>query len=165
MLNVPNKVIVHHSADSAKIDQLEKIDNWHKLREFPQSRLGYFVGYHYLINRWGKVTQTREDDEEGAHTKGQNFSSIGICLEGNFSSHFPTSEQKEALGNLLVKLCDKYNLAAQDIYPHRKFAVKDCYGELLPDTWASIVFLSYKISVLKKILLWIQSKLQSLRNI
>lgn len=165
MLNVPNKIIVHHTADSSSVDQFNKVNEWHRLREFPKSHAGYFVGYHYLINKLGNVTQAREDDEEGAHTKGQNFSSIGVCLEGNFSSEFPTPAQKEALGNLLVKLCDRYKLASQHIHPHRSFAQKDCYGALLPDTWARLIYLQYKLSSLQKLLLWIRNKLQMLKNI
>ena len=139
MINTPTKIIVHHSADTQQGDQLAKINEWHKHIEFTQSSLGYYVGYHYLINHAGIVTQTRKDTDEGCHTIGQNLSSIGICLEGNFSEEEPTAEQELALGKLLVEKCGEYDIPYQRIFPHRHFSKKECFGTKLPDTWASIV--------------------------
>lgn len=162
MKNVPTKIIVHHSADPSPKDQLAKINEWHKYREFPRSKRGYFVGYHFLINKLGVVTQTRDLDEEGAHTKGQNFSSIGICLEGDFNQELPSPAQEKALGELLVRFCDQYGLTPKHIHPHRMFANKDCYGTNLTDIWAGTLYLQYKISALKKVLLWIQEQYKRL---
>lgn len=144
MKNIPTKLIVHHSADSSPSDQLQKIDRYHKSIGFPISTLGFHVGYHYLINHKGLVTCTRADDDEGAHTKGINFESIGICLEGNFDEELPTEEQKSSLGKLLVELCQKYKLDVTDIYPHSAFRNTKCYGSKLDDSWARVLYLDYK---------------------
>ena len=104
MQNNPTKIIVHHSADITPTDQLNKINEYHKSRDFPLSSKGYYVGYHFLINHEGQLTQTRDFYDEGAHTRGLNFESLGICLEGNFSEELPTEAQKETLGRLLLDL-------------------------------------------------------------
>lgn len=144
MKNIPTKLIVHHSAFAQTGDQLQEINEWHRERGFPKSSFGFYVGYHYLVNKDGKVTHTRADDEEGAHTKGINFESIGICLEGNFDEELPTEEQKSSLGKLLVELCQKYKLDVTDIYPHRAFKNTACYGSKLDDSWARVLYLDYK---------------------
>lgn len=151
MQNTPKKIIVHHSGDATKEDQFAKINDYHKSREFPISTLGFYVGYHYLINHEGELTKCREESDEGAHTRGLNFQSIGVCLEGNFNMEQPTQAQKETLGKLLVELCERYFLDVMDIYPHRAFGNTDCYGNTLDNNWARILYLDYKDKVIKEI--------------
>lgn len=88
-----------------------------------------------MIEPNGTVLRYRMDTEEGAHTLKENRRSIGICLTGNFDVEMPTSQQIEALRGILGQMRGSYGLLP--IYPHRKFAVKSCYGSLLPDGWAA----------------------------
>ena len=39
-------------------------------------------GYHYIIRRDGELEPGRPHDTQGAHVKGHNFESVGICLVG-----------------------------------------------------------------------------------
>lgn len=146
-----NNIILHHSggtdsdpmADSSNYT-LEMCERDHK-RRFPNMRssLGYYCGYHYFIDKKGKVTQTRQDWEEGAHCVGYNNhpgddpskSAIGIHLSGNFDATLPVDEQKRALKPLLLRKMAEYSLPASKIQPHRKFAHKTCFGNRLPDNW------------------------------
>lgn len=137
MNNIPKKIIVHHTADMSMEPQLQKVNEYHKSRDFPISSLGFFVGYHYLIEKNGDVIQTRQYWEEGAHTIGMNMSSIGVCLAGDFDVEYPTNKQMDALGALLNGLLSASSLSPADIVPHRKYANKDCYGTMLEDTWAA----------------------------
>ena len=41
-----------------------------------------FIGYHYYIRRSGKVEVTRPLARMGAHARGHNAYSVGICYEG-----------------------------------------------------------------------------------
>ena len=152
MKNVPVKIIVHHTAANTPNPQFLAINQWHKERDFPKSSLGFFVGYHYVIEKNGELKQAREDLEEGAHTFGQNFSSIGVCLVGNFSKAYPTKEQLQTLGNLLVSLCNKYNIEGNKILPHRTFGKTECFGNLLKSAWAEAIFYEYEIQRLAKLL-------------
>ncbi len=41
-----------------------------------------FTGYHYYITRNGYIYQTRHEQLVGAHAKGYNRHSLGVCYEG-----------------------------------------------------------------------------------
>jgi len=148
MTNNPQYLIVHHGGGT-DADPLantsnhtaETINAWHRHLWNFKSSLGWYVGYHYVIEKSGKVVQCRADNEEGAHCIGKNRSSIGIVLCGNFDSTVPTKEQEEALRLLIQRLAKKHNIAKSAVVPHRKFVNKSCYGRRLPDDWAA-AFLS-----------------------
>lgn len=126
--NYPTKIIVHHSA-SPHTQSVEVIENYHL-------SLGWEgVGYHYLITWEGEVWKGRPEHYHGAHCKGQNNNSIGICLIGNFSQETPSNAQIDALRGLLDDICSRYSISK--IEPHRAYANKDCYGTNLADDWAS----------------------------
>jgi len=124
----PVRIILHHSADAYAGSQLNKIDRYHKLRGFPVSSLGYFVGYTYLIDQKGVITQTRRDNETQAHTFGWNDGSIGICLEGNLDKNFPPQKQCDALAHLLIQKMKEYNIKLDEVYFHRHLRPTDCPG-------------------------------------
>jgi N-acetyl-anhydromuramyl-L-alanine amidase AmpD len=132
-MNKPTVVITHHAV-SQKTHTVNDVDNWHRQR-WPGfvSRAGYHVGYHYVIDWSGKVTQTREHDETGAHTLGMNNSSIGVCFMGNFDLHTPSEAQIGAWNGLYDKLRELYpNIPTR---PHRAYANKSCHGKLLSDDY------------------------------
>lgn len=152
MKNEPKMIIVHHTAVAIQRAQLWGVNTYHKEREFPKSSLGYYIGYHYLIERDGTLIKCREEWEEGAHAKGYNFSSVGVCMSGNFNVERPTAAQEETLGKLLGEIVRRYNIPANLILPHRRFAEKGCYGTLLDDKWAALVYIKYELSVITRIL-------------
>ena len=68
-----------------------------------------FTGYHYYISRDGTVTQTRHEQLVGAHARGYNQHSLGICYEGGLDANGQpkdtrTWRQKRALLQLLKRL-------------------------------------------------------------
>src|SRR3990167_7232831 len=117
--HTPNKIIWHHSADASAGPQFFKINEDHKAKWNFASSLGYFGGYHYLIEKDGKVFQYRADDEVGAHDLGENIGSIGICLAGNFDAELPTKQQEQALAPLLKTILTKWKIRHNRIDPHR----------------------------------------------
>ena len=145
MPNTPRKIIIHHSAAVSPTPQFSAINQWHKEREFPISKRGFYVGYHYVIEKSGQLMTARNEDEIGAHTIGENGSSIGICLAGNFDIEQPTAQQVATLGDMLTSLCMRYQLTDDDIYPHRCFKSTSCYGKLLGNNWAARVYLEHEI--------------------
>ena len=70
-------IIIHCSATkpSHNVD-IKDIDRWHREQGWRM------VGYHFLIKRDGTVQEGRGLMEGGAHAKGYNERSIGICLAG-----------------------------------------------------------------------------------
>ena len=93
------------------------------------------IGYHYFIEKDGKVRIGRAETKQGAHTIGYNDKSLGICLAGNFDVTLPTKAQEMALKTLCRQLMAKYSISADKVVPHRRFATKTCYGALLSDKW------------------------------
>ena len=120
-----NKIIVHCSATPEGRDvSPEEITRWH-IEENGWSD----IGYHFIITLDGVIHFGREIEKAGAHAKGHNSDSIGVCYVGGMdvdmksSKDTRTEEQKEALVDLLCELKDTYG---GEIYGHRDFSSKDC---------------------------------------
>src|SRR3990167_2696425 len=135
--NKPDKLIVHHTggtdanllADTSH-HTFKIVDDFHRAKGWGK------IGYHYFIEKSGKLTQGRADNEEGAHTIGQNRTSLGVCRAGNFDAPLPTPEQVDTLRKLLKEKCAQYSIPAAQIFPHRHFSSKSCYGKNLTHDWA-----------------------------
>ena len=148
LTNNPKYLIIHHfgGSDSNPLADTSNqtfavVNEYHRQKwNYPASN-GVYCGYHYLILKNGTIVPATPENEEGIHTKGHNFDSIGIALAGNFDATLPTEAQKEALRGLLVRLGTKYKITYDKIVPHRKYATKSCYGRKLSDTWAADLFL------------------------
>lgn len=70
-------ITVHCSATPADGDfDAADIRRWHRKQGWRD------IGYHYVITRDGDVQKGRPDDQAGAHTKGINSRSLGICMVG-----------------------------------------------------------------------------------
>ncbi len=120
-----NKIIIHCSAtrEGQHID-VDTIRDWHV-----NGRGWSDIGYHYVIYLDGTVHPGRPVERSGAHTKGQNSNSIGICYIGGLGSSMEakdtrTPEQKESL-LLLLKTLKKMHPEAT-IHGHNEFAAKSC---------------------------------------
>lgn len=90
------------------------IERWHVARGWSK------IGYHYVVRRDGRVETGRSETEQGAHVRGLNHCSIGICLSGHHEITPMTSKQKEALLALLERLCRKYRLSVSAVLGHRE---------------------------------------------
>lgn len=74
-------IVIHCSA--TKEDQnftVEDIRRWHRQRGWMD------VGYHFVITRDGEVQKGRPHDVPGAHVRGFNHISLGICMVGGVES-------------------------------------------------------------------------------
>lgn len=119
-----NFIILHCSATKEGVSvTVNDIDRWHKERGFAK------IGYHFVVYLNGSIHNGRPIEEIGAHCKGRNSDSIGICYVGGLDkSGKPkdtrTPAQKEALLKLLKALKEKF--PDVEIRSHRDFANKDC---------------------------------------
>lgn len=129
------KIIIHCS-DSTWGD-FKVIDEWHTERGWSGIRFcgrRIVCGYHYIILNGkrtsksqyakvldGQIEKGRPDDFIGAHCKGQNTHSLGICLIG--VDKF-TDNQYRSLSSLVSTLLSRQNLT---VHPHRQFSnTKTC---------------------------------------
>lgn len=99
------------------------IDRWHKAQGWSG------IGYHYVIDIDGKVETGRAESQTGAHTKGHNANSIGICYIGGLDrdgkpKDTRTPEQRKSLAELVARLKVKYPKAT--VHGHNEFANKAC---------------------------------------
>jgi len=140
----PDQIVVHHDGVSREGPSFAIVDAFHESEGFPISSLGYYVGYHYWIERDGTARQARAENELGAHTRGQNYTALGIGLAGCFDTEDPTDAQVAALGELLSALCTRHAISHDRIFPHRKYANKTCYGSRLSDAWAHDVLAEHE---------------------
>lgn len=67
-------------------------------------------------------------DQIGAHTKGHNSDSLGICFVGNFDLIVPPDFQWKAGLRLVRFLCHEYKIDISNVYGHKEFADKSCPG-------------------------------------
>ena len=75
-------IVIHCSATRADRDFTEDdLDVCHRRRGFNG------VGYHFYIRKNGDIKSTREIERIGAHVRGYNARSIGICYEGGLDCH------------------------------------------------------------------------------
>ncbi len=118
-MNDPKRVILHCSATPDKGDfiGLEQIKEWHLERGWRD------VGYHYIIRRSGLIEFGRPEDQQGAHTKGHNRNSLGICLVGTRDF---TLEQVQTLKRLAFEIKKRHGIIHSNWFCHYQFANKDC---------------------------------------
>ncbi|MDQ6974820.1 MAG: N-acetylmuramoyl-L-alanine amidase [Mariprofundaceae bacterium] len=118
-----HKIIIHCAdTPSGKDFHAADIDRWHKERGWR------CIGYHFVITLDGTVENGRSVDEIGAHCKGHNHDSIGICLIG---SHQFTVQQWQALQQLVCEL--EANHPTAEVYGHNEFnSHKTCPNFYVP---------------------------------
>ena len=71
------------------------------------------IGYHFFITQDGVIHHCRPIEKIGAHVKGFNHCSIGICYEGGLNARGKpedtrTPAQKRSLVELLTALKDRF---------------------------------------------------------
>jgi len=114
-----NRLVIHCSAtpEYRWVDSRE-IKAWHMANGWKN------IGYHYVILLDGTVEKGRPESVQGAHVKGYNSMSIGICYVGGIDNNGKpkdtrTNAQMEAMENLIYDLLEKYPKAK--IMGHNEF--------------------------------------------
>jgi len=139
------KIIVHHSATNREEDDnLGTIRAWHITRGFDD------VGYHYFIDSKGVTHAGRDENIEGAHCRGQNENSLGICLSGDFTKRKVPVVQLEALKSLLGRLFYKHDLSILDVHVHNEYAITTCPGFSMPWLRDALVSKSFSPDIYSK---------------
>ena len=78
-----NYIVIHCSATRA--DQEITADH---IRRWHVDDNGWSdIGYHWVIERDGKLQHGQHAQARGAHVRGRNHESIGICLIGGIDQH------------------------------------------------------------------------------
>jgi len=111
-LRTVNYLVVHCSATSPDKDiGYDEIDTMHKNRGFDK------CGYHYIIRRDGTLEEGRDLGFRGAHAKGYNWQSIGICVVGGIDKDGKAEDNFEVDQYVALHILLKY---LQERYPNAK---------------------------------------------
>jgi hypothetical protein len=147
-MTTPYRIAIHHTAEpmtstalSATAAEVRNVQTTHMHRDNPMAD----IGYHYLIDRAGRIIEGRPMYAQGAHASGtNNVGNIGICLLGNFASQSgrgaayqvaqrPTSAQLQTLERLIDELRAIYNIERSQVQGHRELKSTECPGDELAD--------------------------------
>lgn len=105
-----DSIIIHCSATKTGLDfTATDIDRWHRERGFNG------IGYHYVVRLDGTLEKGRDITLTGAHCKGWNERSIGICYIGGLDvsgnpADTRTNAQKRILYQLIMDLQREYGI-------------------------------------------------------
>jgi len=118
------EIIIHCSATPEGRDvSTEEIRQWHLDRGWSD------IGYHFVVELDGTVYDGRPLEIAGAHARGHNSQSIGICYVGGVDSDMEakdtrTNEQAIALVELITSLKERFPEAI--VIGHRDVSEKEC---------------------------------------
>jgi N-acetyl-anhydromuramyl-L-alanine amidase AmpD len=130
-----DEVILHCSAtrplwwhNRSLEDKIAEIRQWH-VRDNGWKD----IGYHFIIDRDGKIGRGRAETVIGAHVVGRNSGTIGICLMGGhgsssrdaFETNF-TKEQRWATRWLVQSIASRTPI--KRVTGHNQYAAKACPG-------------------------------------
>lgn len=112
------EIIIHCSATpNGRHTTAEDIHRWHKGQGWDG------IGYHYVIRTDNKLDIGRPEYWTGAHAKGHNKDSIGICMVG---TDVYNAGQWKILTNLIIELSFRYPDAK--VIGHNEVSSKSCPG-------------------------------------
>lgn len=119
------EIILHCSASKPHQDfDIQDIRRWHV-----EDNGWEDVGYHYFIKLDGEIQKGRDIEKVGAHCKGRNKHSIGICYCGGLDENGKpadtrTDKQKASLYLLITRLLKRFPNAT--VHGHNEYANKNC---------------------------------------
>ena len=116
-------IILHHAAASAC--SVSTVHSWHLSNGWAG------IGYHFFVRKDGTVWQGRPIDKVGAHAKGANSYSIGICFEGDFTKEVMSAPQFNAGRELIAYIKKKYPTITK-IAKHKDVCATACPGVNFP---------------------------------
>lgn len=127
---IPDQIIIHHSMtrDSETVSW-PAIEHYHThIRHWKD--IGYHAGIEEvggrLVCMYGRPLWI-----PGAHTRGQNSSSLGFCFVGCFDEFAPAERRlRMAARRVLAPWCIQFGIRIEDIYGHNFYADKSCPGRM-----------------------------------
>lgn len=101
-------LILHDSHTKPDVERIVQVLRWQG------RKMGLLdIGYHFVIDRDGHITETRPQALIGTHTRGHDLDSIGLCLiggldaDGRREDNF-TEDQRRSLFDLVRILKGQY---------------------------------------------------------
>ena len=120
-------LVVHHSG--VDVDSTPR-----QIADYHTYKLGWpGIGYHFVIRFDGTIYQTNRIETMSYNVASRNHECIGICVNGDFTSHHPFDAQLDSLRWLLKDLDTK--LPNRETVGHKEIALPG-HGTGCPgNTW------------------------------
>lgn len=127
-------VTVHHTAGPTftEVDAAATAVRIEGIRRYHRDTLGWGdIGYHFAVDRAGRVWECRSLRWQGAHVKDHNEHNIGVVCLGNFDAQDPSPEQLDALVRHVGALLRRYGVSLARLRTHQEWAPTACPGRSL----------------------------------
>lgn len=131
-MNGVKLITFHHSGDPKAFtttDFGETAQHLEYVREYHRSRNFQDIGYHFAIDRAGRVWQLRSLRYEGQHVRYNNEHNLGVVVLGNFDLQHMTQAQKEKVKSFGLLLRKQYALPISRVYTHQEIVKTECPGD------------------------------------
>ena len=132
-----NRIILHCAATREGKDfSVDTIREWHV-----NGRGWSDIGYHWVIRLDGSIEVGRPLEKSGAHTKGHNKDSVGVCYIGGCDADGKPKdtmnpEQEKAWRMIVLSLRTLYGDLT--IHGHNEFANKACPSFIVKEKFADM---------------------------
>lgn len=132
-MNGITRITLHHEGWTAvtftdlatTAHRLESIRHAHRARGWAD------IGYHYVIDRAGRVWQGRDVRFQGAHVRDHNEHNLGIMCLGNFDIERPSDAQLRTLCDTTRYFRRKYNVPIHLVKTHQEINPTACPGKTM----------------------------------
>jgi N-acetyl-anhydromuramyl-L-alanine amidase AmpD len=123
-LSPVHSITVHHDGmrpffevgDRGVVARLEAIRRSHRdVREWGD------IGYHYAVDRNGRVWECRPISHQGAHVSNHNEGNVGVLALGNFDQQPLTPAQLDGLSRHVSWLMRQYGVPIGRVRTHREW--------------------------------------------
>jgi len=115
------RIILHHVAGTMTVQSIHSMHT------------GYGwggIGYHFLVDKDGKVYRGRPIARIGAHASSDNIDSVGICFNGNFETETMSTAQINAGKAIVAYVKNYYGITR--VQKHSDVSATACPGKNFP---------------------------------
>ncbi|MFG0251720.1 MAG: peptidoglycan recognition family protein, partial [Phycisphaerales bacterium JB038] len=121
-------ITVHHEGSSAVyFDGMSQVQRrLDSVRRGHLSRAWGDIGYHFIIDRAGRVWEGRPLQYQGAHVKNHNYHNLGVMALGNFDEQSPTQAQLDRLVRVIKIARATCNVPMSRLHTHQELGPTRC---------------------------------------
>ncbi len=133
-MNGINRITMHHEGWHSVnfTDMNTTMERLQHIQRFHMKERGWGdVGYHYIIDRAGRVWEARPLKYQGAHVADQNEHNVGIMLLGNFEKQAPSNIQLASAQSMVGSIMSQYRVPVHRVYTHQELKPTQCPGRFL----------------------------------
>ncbi len=125
-------ITFHHSGDPKPFNttnfgetaqHLEYVRQYHRDQKFND------IGYHFAIDRAGRVWQLRSLRYQGQHVRYNNKNNIGVVVLGNFEIQKMSAAQQDKVKSFGLLLRKQYSLPIARVKTHQEIVSTECPGD------------------------------------